>query len=647
MKKTFTMSIILLSSGLVIGGGCSYLVHLAISNIVHHRISNNDTSNLSETGLVSTEKTRPTEPTETVSDMRDSISTSGISTLSILDPSLEQNSFQRMLAIYSYVANLSEQQITAELTNTTGTTQKLSKSILSDLQIALIEKLTIVNPTAAVTIAVDQKELSENLFTPAPWDPWQYAVRTTDTTPMPLVRSVFKEWALSNLDNAVSSAKSLKKDARSNALAGILEAIQGESLTTYRTIAKKLGDEDQGLESYVMSFSSVSVENPKAIWDEIVSLIEPENYEQYQVLGNIAQQWYQQEGLGVLEEISSGTLDENVKGDVVNRVLVLASEEDPDLAFRYALTMPTQGNYSSPLYSVIGAWAVSDPQAAFHAVSGIEQSGQRDTLQGNVVSIWAYNEPYYLLENLDLFPPKVRVQGISSALAKIAQTSPQEAAELALEQKSIMLGSLSYLPNQIMAYWLRTDVEGAVNWAFNGPLSEENRQSWVSALVTTLVNSDPRRAFELALKQPISEVAMDMYKPPALEARIMGQIVYNDLDLAVELLPRVREGTSRSQAYSSVGNKYIHLGETTKAVELGKELSPDEQASYFQTIAYSWVRVDPSGMVESFESIPTDELRSSLARSFLEPWMNENFTESQLDVLRQYLNEADRKALEK
>ena len=637
MKKSLAMSIILLSSGLLIGGGCSYFVHLAISNIV--------TSNLSETGLVSTDKMKPIEKSEIVSDMGNSISTSGFSALSILDPSLEQNSFQRMLAIYSYVANLSEQQITAELKNSTGASQKLSKSVLSDLQVALIEKLTILNPSAAVRIAVEQKELAGNLFTSEPWDPWQYPVRTTDTTPMPLVQSVFKEWALSNLDDAVSSAKSLKKDARGNALAGILKAIPGESLATFRTIAKKLGDEDQGRDAYVMSFSSMSVENPKAIWDEIVSLIEPENYEQYQVLGNIAQQWYQQEGLGVLEEISSGTLDENVKGDLVNRVLVLAAEENPDQAFRYALTMPTQGNYSRPLYGVTRAWAESDPQAAYHAVTGIEQSGQRETLQRNVVSTWAYNEPYYLLENLDLFPPKIRDQGISSALTKIAQTSPQEAAELALEQKSGMQGSLSYLPNQIMGYWLRTDVEGAVNWAFDGPLSEENRESWVSALVTNLVNSDPLRAFELALKQPISEEPMGMYMP-ALEAMIIGQIAYNDLDLAVELLPRVREGASRSQAYSSVGNKYIDLGDAAKAVELGKKLSPDEQANYFQTIAYSWVRVDPSGMVESFESIPTDELRSSLARTFLGPWMNENFTESQLDVLRQYLNEADRKALE-
>ena len=355
---------------------------------------------------------------------------------------------------------------------------------------------------------------------------------------MPLVRSVFKEWALSNLDDAVSSAKSLKKDARGNALAGILEAIPGESLTTYRTIAKKLGDEDQGLESYVMSFSSVSVENPKAIWDEIVSLIEPENYEQYQVLGNIAQQWYQQEGFGVLEEISLSTLDENIKGDVVNRVLVLAAEENPDQAFRYALTIPTQGNYSRPLYGVTGAWAESDPQAAYDAVTGIEQSRLRESLQRNVVSTWAYNEPYYLLENLDIFPPNIRDNGISSALAKIAQTSPQEAAELALEQKTGMLGGLSYLPNQIMGYWMRKDVEGAVNWVFNGPLNEENRQNWVSALATNLVNSDPRRAFELALKQPINEETTGMYMP-ALEARIIQQIVYNDLDLAVELLPRV------------------------------------------------------------------------------------------------------------
>lgn len=637
MKKSLAISIVLLSSGIVIGGGSTYLVHLATFA--------KDSSNSLETSIDSASERIPPSTTIVGDDARNPISTSDRPTDSINDPSLEQNSFQRTLEVYSYVAGLTEQQITKELQHTTGDSHEFSPGVLMELQTALVEKLAIVNPSAAVEFAIEQKDLDADLFALDPFVLWQYAAPTSETALMPFVRSVFKEWALSDLDDAVSNAKSLKKDARENALAGILEALSGETVATYRTVAKKLGNEEKGLDSYVMSFSTVNVEDPKATWDEIVKLVKPDNYGQTQVLGNIAQQWYQQDGLGVLDEINAGSLDENMIGDVVSQVLSFAATENPDQAFQYALTIPTQGRYSAPLYGVVGTWATSDPQAAYQAVTGVEQSGLRERLQQNVVSIWASNDPYYLLENQDNFPPQIRLGGISRALQKIAQTSPQEAAELALEQKEGMMGSLSYLPNQIMRYWIEQDVETAVNWVFNGPVSEEKRYNWVRALASSLVNSDPRRAFELALKQPITEGTMGMYMP-ALEAQIIGQIVYTDLDLAVELLAQVREGQSRSQAYSSVGNKYIDQGDTVEAVALGTNLPPDEQASYFQNIANSWVRIDPSGLVESFKNLPTAELRSSLARTFLGPWRRESFTDSQLDVLRQYLSDADRKAME-
>ena len=199
---------------------------------------------------------------------------------------------------------------------------------------------------------------------------------------------------------------------------------------------------------------------------------------------------------------------------------------------------------------------------------------------------------------------------------------------------------MSYVPTYILQHWVDQDTEAAIQWVLNGPVSEDNRYSWVSALVTNLVNTDPRRAFDIALQQPISERMGGMYTP-ALEAQILGQIVYQDFDLAVELLPKVREGSSRAQAYTSVGNQYINLGQSSKAVDIGHKLTANEQTQYFQSIAYTWATIDAGGLVESFKNLPTAEIRANLAQTLTSQWMKDNFTEAQLEVLQSYVSDSD------
>lgn len=131
-----------------------------------------------------------------------------------------------------------------------------------------------------------------------------------------------------------------------------------------------------------------------------------------------------------------------------------------------------------------------------------------------------------------------------------------------------------------------------------------------------------------------------------LEAEVISRIANQNLDLAVELLPQVREGITKTRAYTSVGNRYIDGGHSTEALELGIKLPNDDQASYYQSIAFSWVRIDPAGFVESLELLPTEEIRSKIAASLSSQWARDIFTDEQFDTLKQYLSDSDRQALE-
>ena len=658
MKKIDAIPLILLTSGILLGGLATYFVHLATLT--------EDGSDPSQNVIAEqTNGVLPTVESE-MDEIRDTKSTTpSYLAAAIEDPSLQQNGFQRKLAVYSYVANLSELQITEELERTPDPAHVLSSRVLKELQTALIERLAVLNPVAALEFSLDSNDLGNDYVIPNtlgthtyaneygtftvavnPLDPQTYAPTDTDSEFMPVVRSVFKEWALRDLDDAVENAKSLNSDTKLNALAGILTTLSGMPFATFRDIAKTLGDEDQGINAYVMSFRTATVDDPKAIWTELMSLVKPDQYDKMQVFGNIAEQWYEKNGVSVLDQINATPLEEYHKRNIVDRVIRLAATNNPQEAFQYAQRLPTEPgfSFSTSLYVVVDIWAESDPQAAYQSVTRIEQIRDREQLQAAVVLKWASNEPYYYLDNLDNFPSHTRVSGIPSAIESIAQSSPQEAAELALAQKDegiININMLSVmLPGVVLRHWVDQDVEAAVNWVTSGPVPEDKQSSWVRALTTILVRSDPRRAFEIALKQPKAKGGFEAFLP-ALEAELIDQIVYSDLDLAVELLPKVPEGKSRSEAYSSVGSEYIDRGDFDKAMNLGLQLSTEEQAHYYQSIATRWARIDPGRLVESIKDLPTPELRSSIAQELSSRWMKENFTDVQLEELKQYTGDSN------
>ena len=656
MKKNNSIPLLLLTSGILLGGLGTYFVHLATST--------EDGSDPSQSVIAEhTNGTLPTVQSE-MGEVRDTMSTNTSHLAdAIEDPSLQRNAFQRKLAVYSYVASLSELQITEELERTSDPAHVLSSRVLKELQTALIERLAVLNPVSALEFSLDSNDLGNDYVIPNtlgthtyateygtftravnPLDPQTYAPTDTDSEIMPVVRSVFKEWALRDLDDAVENAKSLNSDTKLNALAGILTTLSGKPFETFRDISKTLGDEDQGIDAYVLSLRTANVDDPKAIWTELTSLVKPDQYDKMQVFGNIAEQWYEKDGVRVLDQINATPLEEFHKKNIVDRVLRLAATNNPQEAFQYAQTLPTERGFPSPLalFMVVDIWAETDPQAAYHSVTRIEQLPERESLQTSVVSRWAANEPYYYMENLDNFPTHTQVMGIRNALETIAQTSPREAAELALDQKDEGLINVlnTMLPSVILRHWVDQDVEAAVNWVTSGPVPEGKQSSWVRALTTILVHSDPHRAFEIALKQPKAEGGFEAFLP-ALEAELIDQIVYRDLDLAVELLPKVPEGKSRSEAYASVGSEYIDQGEFDKAVNLGLQLTPAEQAQYYQSITSTWVRIDPGGLVESIKDLPTSELRSSIALELSSRRMKENFTDAQLEELKQYTGDTD------
>lgn len=562
---------------------------------------------------------------------------------SLEEPNLYENSFQLRLAVYSHVAGLSAQELMAELKKISNETEELSRHVREELQSALIERLAIVNPKAATDFVVEQFEPISNQ---SELKHVQRYLNVEEDTSMPMVQTVFRDWATTDRQSAIDKAKKLTGDTKNNALIGILEALSGQSLDTYREIARELGDEEQGTDAYLLSLATNRVNDPRAAWHEVIALFKPNNFVHFRALRNIAKQWYEQIGFGVLDTVDNSKLDKKIKSDLIVQLLVQAVADQPYQAFQYALAMPSENRDSSATSRVVLKWAASDPEAAYQAVSSIEQSGDREYYQLRVVRFWALNEPRSVLDFMDSFPPNVKKMVIHDAIEGIARISPKEAAELAVEHGS---GGLDdYLPSGVIGIWLEIDLEAALNWVYSGPLEGEKRYTWVSAITSNLVESDPRRAFDLAVKQEIPDtnfLGTELYQT-GLEAEVILDISFQDLALAVELLPKVREGRTKTSAYESIGRRYIEIGDSKNAFELGLQLTDTDQTEYFQSISWTWAKIDPTGLIESLKDFPTEEIRSAVASRLTKGRIRDEFTDAQLEVLKQFLSDTDRKALE-
>lgn len=591
-----------------------YLVHIGLS-------ADNDTENVRHKVMP-----KPSDPLPSVSE--------NPSDIDLFDPRLHEDPIRRGTAIYTWVASLSEGELKDEIRRTSDSKSR-SNDVQQKLVTALIERLSITDPETALEFALTEL-IPEDDWTSS-WYRW--SSRSGEPVPanMPVVQSLFADWAQRDLKQAIQGAKALDLDAKSNALVGILYTQTGESLATLRELAKELISETIAEDFYVQSFSTSEIDDPQTAWKEVVALLEPGQFSHVDSLLNIGEQWYKKDGFFALDEIRASTIGTDLINHTILQLLGRAAEERPEQALQYSLSLPGESAFPRNSNIVVYVWAESDPDAAYQAVSGIENKTLRENLQGSVISVWASNDPRHVLDNLDTFPEDLQEDARADSISSIARTSPKEAAEIALHHSGSFEGQM--LARLVMSTWVIQDADAAIDWVFNGPVREQHRNSWVSHLTTFLVHTDPRRAFDLAVQQEIPTDSGSAL--PGLEASVMDEIADQDLELALELLPGVREGITRSHAYSSIGKSYINAGDTSKAFNLGLELSGSNQAEYFQNISTRWARIDPAGLVESMEELPNAEIRSNIAKTVTSRWYRENFTEDQLNTLKQYLSDSE------
>ena len=589
--------------GIAIGASGFIVVHLSTKD-----------GNLSNTNIV----TQSSDGESSESSHEPGFGTENNSGADLNDSALHTNTIQRLKTVYSYVESVPEQNLLETLNRAINDNWIQSLRVKSALQTALLERQVLVAPSTALEFALAQKNPIQSK----------------------MVKTVFSEWAVTDLDTSLLKIDGLPESLGIVALKGVIEAREELPLSRIREISLELNLESLAVSHYMESLNAEYIDDPKSRWHELIAIPEAETDLGYELASRIAHRWYQIEGIDVLQEILNSEAGDYFQRDSINLILESITREDPTRAFQYAQDIPQEGAFQMfpPTFRVVFVWAEIDPHATLEAVKVVEPSGMRERLQNTAVNSWASSNPRELLANLETLPKSTQVSAVSQSFSSLAQSSPNEASELVLHLDDAEMRSRA--AESLVYRWAQDDVNAALDWVLEYPKTEPNRGRLLESVLSMMVDSDPKRAIQIAAQQPIPE-GWNI----GLEAQLLSALAFRDVDTAIELLPEARDGETTTAVNRSIGVSLVANGEPERALSLVLQLPEDAKDSFYRSISYEWAKFDPAAVLAALKDFPTAEIRSNVA-SELSRMHVQNFSDSQLETLNQYIIEEERQTRE-
>lgn len=379
---------------------------------------------------------------------------------------------------------------------------------------------------------------------------------------------------------------------------------------------------------------SLPNEDPEIAWRTIVN-DKIDDAAQLDLLSRIAKNWSERDGFEVLSQISSSLVDSQ-KSEMLHSLVgvVVGQKFQEALDYTMSLTLDEQSSLSA---AIVQVWSRSDPEAAFDALSEIDESSLKGTLQQIVLDSWAAKEPYALLERVDLLPEELRLMAIDRAVVEIARTTPMDAINRVDAMQSYLTDT-STIDAKIVEIWSDLDPDAALTWVMSkiGSKHQYRGEHLIDVVLQRLVQEDPYQALQVALNQPINSES----RP--LEAYVLNLITNDgEVETAIGMLPQVRE-ENRVAAYQGIGLSLVRNAESNKVLELAQDLSEPEQKEFFRQVVSVWATFQTQNLFEALEQLPTDDIKSRAATELIVQHNSRpKLTDDQIDSLRALLTEED------
>ena len=502
-----------------------------------------------------------------------------------------ESTFQRTVSLYTYLTDID----TNDLLELLRRSESLKRNnVRSNIQTIALRKLASIDPTEAL----------------------RWIANIPRVRRAPMLESVFYEWSLTNLSDAVEGAKTLDGIDRRTALEAILSTRNDLSNSVLLEIAHDLELETIA-QHHVSEVQALELlDDPSSAWDFVLN-DGLEDANQLELLKLVASAWTEQEGFDVM--LHTAALFQNkderaVLSTVVEGVVATQLEE----AFVYLQNIPRADQGELPCALAIVAARIN-PNLAFTEIAKWSDEPIHTQMQKAAANSWAHSNPRATLDNLELLPQVTRVEAIDIALTQLAYASPEEAIRY-IGLVNEFLRSETRILTIIAKQWSNVDPEAALDWVMSYSESNENlRDALVQNVFKNLVAVDTQKALELSREIWSTRLSVE----DAAEYDVISELVaMGKIDEAIDLLPEIHE-QARYFAIDELGRSLVQAGDPYSAIELGVDVpflnAPlVGPATYYFGVFHEWADRDPQQLFNSLQAITSIPIRSMAAQILLE-----------------------------
>ncbi len=140
-------------------------------------------------------------------------------------------------------------------------------------------------------------------------------------------------------------------------------------------------------------------DNPQEAWNALIS-DDIEDIGQLDKLLKIAELLMEEEGfLNVLDQLVNSQIDDIVRDTILKFVVHTAELKNPEDAFQQVMYFsPVMQELALP--AIVKAWAKENPTHAFDAISNLDSSKLRTSLEETLFRVWAEHDPELALQTV-------------------------------------------------------------------------------------------------------------------------------------------------------------------------------------------------------------------------------------------------------
>ena len=458
---------------------------------------------------------------------------------------------------------------------------------------------------------------------------------------------IYRDWSSFDLDAALTHAEknvsTFGYQGRFEVLEQVFRAVWDRADDAKLQIAARLNFSSYSADSVLKKIAREKpLDNPEETWKEVLGA---ENFgdDERDRLQQIAVAVIEQNGYLKFADLANSIQDRRIRTQLISYAMSNRMyTDDHDLVFNQAVHLFHE-TARPVLFELAEHWSRADPLSALNGIANVPSDPLKKRLVELAIDTWIDHRPKEVLQQLDLLPVEYREIAFNTGVMSMSAQNPRETTEY-LDQISDAQTKWNVMWN-LLQNWAYRDIEEAFTWFLDNPDLEiplgNSRARLLASLLSRVTPESAPTLIELALKYPIDESGSGW------EGNVVGFLAYSDMAKAKELLPEVREGPGRINAYVTIGLAIFRQDQSMNSViELTEEITAGERVEFFGKLV---PRLSPQVAYEQIDELPTPEAQARAALGLLqraEKSSNNPYTDEQIDHLKSLLTDKERAEFE-